>query len=447
MSKAKVEEVNFDGLVGPTHQFGGLSFGNLASSTNKGRPSNPKAAALQGLRKMQALRKRGFVQAILPPHPRPHVPTLKRLGFSGSEDKIIKSAFEHLPELFARLSSSSAMWAANAGTFCPSIDAQDEKAHITPANLVSMLHRSIEGDFHYQVFKRIFKDENKFVVHQALPPFGLFSDEGAANHNRLCPTHAEKGLQIFVFSKDDQNVSKTNVFPARQAKLANLALARLHGLHDEHFINLEQNPLAIDNGAFHNDVVAVANESVFLCHEYAFSNQKIILDQLSSYYEELYDEELHLIEIPNKLLPIKEAVKSYLFNSQILSKKDGSMLLFAPSECQENPYAANAIELIISDKNPINEVVFFNVRESMANGGGPACLRLRAVLNDAELKAIHQGVILDEEKEEALFAIVEKYYKEDFVIKDLLDAKFRQNCAYALDEISRIIKLDNLYNN
>lgn len=445
MNHRKVQEVNFDCLVGPTHQFGGLSFGNLASSTNKGRQSNPKAAALQGLKKMQALRKKGFIQAVLPPHPRPHLPTLERLGFTGSESEIINDAYQSMPEIFARLSSSSAMWAANAATFCPSSDALDEKAHLTPANLVSMFHRSIEADFNYQLFKSIFHREDIFTVHKPLPGFALLSDEGAANHNRLCPEHGEQGLQLFVFGKDELSSSKTSVFPARQSKLANIALARLHKLDDEFFINLEQNPIAIDNGAFHNDVVAVSNESLFLCHEYAFVNQKTIIDQLISYYDELYESDLNLIEIPNKLFPLKEAVSSYLFNSQILTKNDGTMLLFAPSECEENAFAMNAIEHILAAKTPINEVMFFDVRESMANGGGPACLRIRMPLNDEEQKALHQGVILNEEKEQALFATIEKYYPEQFFIEDLLDNKFRQNCHYALDEISRVLNLNDIY--
>ena len=48
-------EFNFDGLVGPSHNYAGLSFGNVASFSNVKSASNPKQAALQGLAKMRAL--------------------------------------------------------------------------------------------------------------------------------------------------------------------------------------------------------------------------------------------------------------------------------------------------------------------------------------------------------------------------------------------------------
>lgn len=445
-TKKSVSEVNFDCLVGPTHHFGGLSLGNLASSKNKARASNPKAAALQGLKKMKFLHDRGFKQAVLPPHARPHLPSLKALGFSGSPHAMCEQAHSAMPELFSRLSSSSSMWAANAATVCPSSDSMDKKLHITPANLVTMFHRSIESEFTYKVLKRIFHDEKKFVIHQPLPPHDLFSDEGAANHNRLCPSYADKGLQIFVFGKSAGLMSQnTTIFPSRQSKLANLALARLHTLEDDYFINIEQNPLAIDSGAFHNDVVAVANQSVFLIHELAFVKQKTIIKQLAQYYKETYKEKLNLIEISNDDLPIKDAVSSYLFNSQLLTKEDGSMLLFAPMECQTNKRARVVIESLLASKNPINEVAFFDIAESMANGGGPACLRLRVVLTTEELGSIKQSVIFTDSIEKKLERIIKKYYVEEFFIEQLLDKKFLLNCQNALDEISQVLGLDGIY--
>ena len=81
-------EANFDGLVGPTHNYGGLSFGNVASLNNQAQASNPKAAAKQGLVKMKALADMGFVQGVLAPHERPHMPTLKSLGFTGTDAQI-----------------------------------------------------------------------------------------------------------------------------------------------------------------------------------------------------------------------------------------------------------------------------------------------------------------------------------------------------------------------
>ncbi|MCA9507933.1 MAG: N-succinylarginine dihydrolase, partial [Myxococcales bacterium] len=390
-------EVNFDCLAGPTHHFGGLSLGNLASYKNKSRSSNPRAAALQGLNKMKFLSDRGFKQAILPPHPRPHFLSLKKLGFNGNAQQICEKALKNIPALFSKLSSSSFMWAANAATFSPSIDSQDNKAHITPANLITMFHRSIEADFSQQLFQQIFSDKNKFVVHAPLPAHDIFSDEGAANHNRLCPNHGHKGIQIFVWSKvADSSSQKSKIFPARQSQLACDALARLHLLQQDFVIKLEQNPFAIDNGAFHNDVVAVTNESVFLLHEYAVLDQEQKLKQLLLHYETTYGKKICIIEVSNQELPIKDAVSSYLFNSQLLSKPDGNMLLFAPTDCQSNVHAKQAIKNIIDAKNPINECAFFDVSQSMANGGGPACLRLRIALRQDEINALHPGIIFND---------------------------------------------------
>ena len=56
----KAYEVNFDGLVGPTHNYSGLSFGNIASEQSLKDVSNPKLAAQQGLAKMKALSDKGL---------------------------------------------------------------------------------------------------------------------------------------------------------------------------------------------------------------------------------------------------------------------------------------------------------------------------------------------------------------------------------------------------
>ena len=78
-------ETNFDGLVGPTHSYAGLSYGNVASARNQGAAGNPRKAALQGLAKMEAVAALGLVQGVLPPHERPHVPTLRALGFGDAK--------------------------------------------------------------------------------------------------------------------------------------------------------------------------------------------------------------------------------------------------------------------------------------------------------------------------------------------------------------------------
>lgn len=436
-------EANFDCLVGPTHHFSGLSLGNLASTNNKARVAKPRTAALQGLKKMRFLANRGFIQGVLPPHARPHMKSLRSLGFKGSDLEIIKEAQKKMPQVFQSLCSSSFMWAANAATVSPKADSLDQKTHITPANLVTMFHRSIEHEFTAKVFKAIFA-ENNFVVHQALLPHDLFSDEGAANHSRLGPSHAHKGLQLFVYGKGSTLSSqKSSVYPSRQSALANEALALRHELSNEYFLNIEQNPIAIDAGAFHNDVVAVANENVLLCHELAFFEQEKILSLIKERYQQLFGQSPIIIEIKNRDLPIADAVSSYLFNSQLLTKKDGSMLLFAPTDCQNIASAHRAIQKICAGDNPINEAEFFDVSESMANGGGPACLRLRVVLDQND--AIKESVILTEKLYDDLSAIIEEHYVEELRPEHFHDQGFIDNCRLALEKIAKALGLFNIY--
>ncbi|TWY25023.1 N-succinylarginine dihydrolase, partial [Serratia marcescens] len=127
-------EVNFDGLVGPTHHYAGLSFGNEASTQHQNSVSNPKLAAKQGLLKMKALADLGFQQGVLPPQERPHLPMLRRLGFSGSDEAVLAQAMRQSPRLLSALSSASCMWTANAATVSPSADSADGKVHFTAAN-------------------------------------------------------------------------------------------------------------------------------------------------------------------------------------------------------------------------------------------------------------------------------------------------------------------------
>lgn len=439
-------EINFDCLVGPTHHFGGLSLGNLASTSNKSRLSSPKKAALQGLKKMRFLAQRGFLQGILPPHERPHFKSLRNLGFTGGDEHILRSAYHEMPAIFSRLLSSSSMWAANAATISPSADSLDQKLHITPANLVTMLHRSIEPEFATAVFRHIFSDDNRFTVHDPLLHHDLFSDEGAANHNRLTPSHHKKGLQVFVYGKEaDLASQKSMLFPSRQSLLANSALIRRHNLDPNFALNIQQNPQAIDKGAFHNDVVCVANERVMFCHELAFANQQNILCEINTRYEKLYEEALTIIQVAQKDLSIDDAVKCYLFNSQLLTKSDGSMLLFAPADCQTNAAAPAVIEGIVADKNPINEVSYFDISESMANGGGPACLRLRIVLTDAELKAISPAVLFSEATFNELEKIIDTYYVDQLELHHFFDSHFLNDAKIALDKIAHVLGFGSIY--
>ena len=160
----QAREFNFDGLVGPSHNYAGLSFGNVASFNNVKSASNPKQAALQGLAKMRALAQRGFAQALLPPQDRPNFRLLRSLGFSGSDADVLAKAYKESPVILACAYSASPMWTANAATVSPSADTGDGRVHFTPANLNNKLHRAFEHTQSARSLRAIFADQKHFCL-------------------------------------------------------------------------------------------------------------------------------------------------------------------------------------------------------------------------------------------------------------------------------------------
>ena len=436
-------EANFDGLVGPTHNYAGLSWGNVASKSNVNAVSRPKEAALQGLAKMKRLADRGYVQGILPPHERPHIPTLRALGFNGSDQTILESSARQHPSILAAVSSASAMWTANAATVSPSADTADHRVHFTPANLSAKFHRSIEHVVTGRVLKSIFSDDAWFAHHPALPSVSQFGDEGAANHTRLCSRYGDPGVELFVYGQvafNEQAPAPTR-FPARQTLEASQAIARLHGLSDRHVVFAQQNPAAIDAGVFHNDVIAVGNANTLFYHELAFLDEERVLADIRS---RLTDTELQAVRVSSAEVPIEDAVASYLFNSQLLNTADG-MLLAVPGECREVASVSRYLDDLVRGDSPITAVEVFDVKQSMRNGGGPACLRLRVALNDDELKAMHHGVLLNDALYERLTTWVEAHYREELATEDLADPMLLEEVHKALDELTGILGLGSVY--
>lgn len=438
-------EVNFDGLIGPTHNYGGLSHGNVASKSNALKISYPKQAALQGLEKMQFIRSLGLPQGVLLPHQRPHLPTLRALGFAGSDKKIIQQASNSAPELLASCYSASCMWTANAATVSPSADSADGKVHFTAANLSSMFHRSIEHQGTAQLLRRIFADSSVFEHHDALPSGSHFGDEGAANHNRFAMNYGERGVQLFVFGRYAfrENKHVAAKFPSRQTYEASLAISRLHQLPSDSVVFAQQNPKIIDAGAFHNDVVSVANLNTFFMHEEAFVDKTRMQAELQ---EKFGDEELHFIEVPTDQVSLDAAVKSYLFNSQLIKRpnQDG-LVLILPEESRENEHVFAYLESLKSLGTPIKDVRFVDVRQSMQNGGGPACLRLRVALTQSELDAVNSDFLLTDELFSTLSAWVERHYRDEVSPQDLADPALAEESFSALDELTQIFKLGAFY--
>ncbi|MCS0660943.1 N-succinylarginine dihydrolase [Massilia terrae] len=439
-------EFNFDGLVGPSHNYAGLSFGNVASFSNVRSASNPRQAALQGLAKMRALAARGFAQAVLPPQARPNFRLLRRLGFSGTDADVLAQAWREAPVILACAYSAAPMWTANAATVSPSADTRDGRVHFTAANLNNKLHRSEEYAQATRSLRAIFADANRFVVHEALPPTPAFGDEGAANHTRLASAHGAAGVEFFVYGRAefDPAAPSPKRYPARQTLEASQAIARLHGLSPARTVFAQQNPEVIDQGVFHNDVIAVGNGNVLFYHEQAFADEAGTLASLRTALEDV-GAELAPIRVASGEVPVADAVASYLFNSQLLSKPDGKMALVVPHECRENAAVSAYLGQLVASGGPVDELVEFDLRQSMRNGGGPACLRLRVALTDEEAAAMHQGVVMTETLYASLVAWVEKHYRDRIEPKDLADPQLALECAAALEELEALLGLPGLY--
>lgn len=448
-------EVNFDGLVGPTHNYAGLSYGNIASTTHKAQLSSPQEAALQGLHKMKQLAAMGMKQAVLPPQERPDVFTLRRLGFGdakASDGEVLKRAKAEAPEILAACASASSMWTANAATISPSADTADGRVHFTPANLNSKFHRSIEHETTGRALQAIFRDEKHFAHHPALPAGAYWGDEGAANHTRFCAEYGAPGIEFFVFGRYAfrGGEREPHKFPARQSYEASRAIARLHQLKDSHVVYAQQNPDAIDAGVFHNDVTAVGNRDLLFFHETSYLHSKQSIEQLSRSFMELTGKELKLLQVPVSAVSMNDAVKTYLFNSQLITPphlaSKGEMALIAPLECKENQAVSAYLDGILKDSSqPIREVHHFDLRQSMNNGGGPACLRLRVVLSDEELASANPKIFMNDALYGMLTSWVKRHYRTRLSSDELEDPKLLQESRAALDELTQLLGLGSIY--
>lgn len=407
-------EINFDGIVGPSHNYAGLSLGNLASAKNAGQVSHPRAAALQGLAKMRHNLRLGLPQGVFLPHPRPDWPWLESLGAS----------MESAPPLPAWALSASPMWTANAATVSPAPDTADRRCHLTVANLVTMPHRSHEWPNTLKQLRLAFADP-AFAVHGPVPaPFG---DEGAANHMRLSPGHDAPGVEIFVYGRSG------GPFPARQHRIACEAVAAHHGLDPERTLFVEQAEEAIAAGAFHNDVVAVADGLTLFAHEHAFADR-------ASFYARLERllPDVKIVEVPAARVSLADAIASYLFNAQLVTLPAGGQALILPEEAQAVPAVRAYLNDLVAGNGPIAQTLFVDVRQSMANGGGPACLRLRVVADPA---TVDPRFLVDEAKLDRLGAVIAETWPEEISPAHLADPALHATIARARAALLEVLEL------
>lgn len=438
-------EANFDGIVGPTHNYSGLSPGNLASLAHAGSVSSPKAAALQGLSKMRLLASWGISQHVLPPHERPNLAFLRACGFSGTDEQILERAAANAPALLAAACSASAMWAANAATVSPAPDTRDGRTHLTPANLAFNIHRCQEPYFTKRVLSRIFADDSRFCVHEPLPMTPSLYDEGAANHTRLCAEHAISGVEFFVWGRTGANhdPDAPKRLPARQTLVASEVIARSHQLDPKRTVLARQHPDAIDAGVFHNDVIAVGSENMLLVHERAYDDNQRTIEALR---DALAPTELFLFEVKQTEVTLEEAVKTYLFNSQLV-RPDGAsgLTLLAPTECESSPSVRASIDRMLAEDNPVEHAEFIDVRQSMDNGGGPACLRLRVALSSGDRALLSGCTALDAALASNLESWINTHYRDELRPADLADPLLLRETRDALDALTKILELPGVY--
>ncbi len=466
-------EANFDGLVGMTHNYAGLAAGNMASQNNAGRVSKPKAAALQGVAKMQAVAALGVTQCFFPPQERPALWALREYGFTGTDADVLAQAHANKPHLLAQCCSSSFMWSANAATVAPAQDTRDQRTHVVVANLKSMMHRAIEPPCTRAMLNAVFTDHAQFEIHPALAATANMGDEGAANHTRLfdAANTNQPATHFFVYGMDALNPQlQPKIHPARQTLQASQRVAEVLQLNPAHCVFAQQNPDAIDQGVFHNDVVAVGNASTLLYHQDAWLDHDRLMDSLAQRVGNSFCP----IVVSRDELTIAEAVTTYLFNSQLVTTPDGSMTLVCPSEVEHHARASAVARRIQQDpRNCISRILYMDVRESMRNGGGPACLRLRVPLAPTSgnatvhasdhanghatshatgkatgahaLTGIHAGCVFNTTRAEQLRAWIERWYPDQLTPEDLADPQLLIRNRDALDALSQHLGLAAIY--
>lgn len=426
-------EINVDGLVGPTHHFGGLGVGNTASIEHAHRTSYPRRAALQGLAKAALLHRLGVPQFLLLPPARPRLELLTALGYRGTLQQQLTEAWESAPLVLSAVFSSAFMWAANSATVTPAVDSEDSRLHITPANLISSLHRAGEATERHADLQELLGRVPAAVVHDPLPACLALRDEGAANHMRLCDSSGKNGVHLFVYGEatvQREEESPARFFP-RQAQLASQAIASRHRLPSSRVMLLRQHPDSISAGVFHNDVIATSHQDLLIHHEHAFCDSAVRLPEIERMFQQATGGPLRRVEVSGEELPLNDAVSSYFFNSQIVSPGSACdrgaaprMLIVCPTQCRDNQNANRLIERLLADPEvPIEQVEFIDLAESMAGGGGPACLRLRVLLESDCMEQLQDFQRLGERREETIARAIERWYPEKLDVIDFCNAE------------------------
>ena len=431
-------EANVDALVGPTHHFGGLGVGNVASHEHANRESYPKKAALQGLEKAALVASLGVPQFIWLPPVRPQMQGVDNLLGASTSEKVLLAKERH-PAALSAACSSAFMWAANSCTITPSADSLDGKIHATPANLISSWHRFAEADERSKDLEFLFRGVGVFQGHEPLLPIVPLRDEGAANHMRLSGASGELGINVFVHGEEDGGNATPTFFP-RHTRGASEAIASRHRLNLADTFFLQQHPDAISAGAFHNDVIATSHAGLLIHHEQAFWEAGEQLGELEKQFSKKTGVALVRREVSARELPLEDAIRSYFFNSQILTRpsEKNCMVLVCPRQCQEIRTAQKLVDNLIADGEiPIAEVHFVDLNESMANGGGPACLRLRVEVTEDQLARMSGCLRLESKLIDQLRSFIDRRYPDSLRPDSLYDVDFLEDVENVARDMRR----------
>lgn len=429
-------EINIDGMIGPTHHFGGLGVGNLASLASQNSQSNPRAAALEGIAKMELVAGLGVGQYYLPPPARPNWLWLESLGFGGDRRDALRRCWDEAPSVLSAAYSSAFMWTANAATVSPSSDTLDRLVHLLPANLCCNLHRAQEAIERRDQLRAMFRHVSNVRVHDPLPSVFSLRDEGAANHMRLCGSDKNNAIHVFVYGPAETNRTR---FTPRQSEFAARRAASCLRLDTTKCVFVQQSERAIDAGVFHNDVIATSHQNWLLYHEFAFEKGEQAVEAIRKAFLETTGEPIEEVRVLDSQLPLAEAVRTYLFNSQLLAVERNQMELLCPVQCMESPAVSALVpEWISNPRNPIQRAKYLPLDQSMRNGGGPACLRLRVMLNAEELGMLDGRYRATHERTEQLRKIVMNSYPESLTLADLQRLEFAEHATHISKTIAAL---------
>ena len=447
MDRERVE-VNIDGMIGPSHHFGGLGVENKASELNRSQASSPRSAALQGLAKMELLASYGIPQFYLPPPVRPAWKWLESLGYCGDKACVLRDCYQEQPTLLSAAYSSAFMWTANAASVSCGSDTRSKRAKIKLANLNANLHRSIEESERLPQLERMFEAVEHVDVLRGLSSSRPLSDEGAANVMRFFSRVGAGGVYAFVYGNEaaESRESEDNSKKAdgkrrrqpRQTRMASAMVARSLDLEPGDCFLIQQTSDAIDAGVFHNDVIATSHENLLFYHELAFHNSEEAVAGIKKRFLEKTGEKLEACLVESSDLRLDDAVDTYLFNSQICTDIDGGWRMFVPENCNQSESVQRTLERLQAQYPRLVSIDYCPLAESMRNGGGPACLRLRISLTPSQIDQIPASMRISLSTLSQLRKLVETEYPEKVEPSDFVNPDFAEQCERISLQIARL---------